>query len=80
MDSTRYFMSNAPSTNTAAPAQQPNAMRVRLTRHRLRRRRSRTAATLITGVSLAFGVAALRPAFATANTEPATTCAPIQPG
>ena len=39
----------------------PAELRPMLTRHRLRRRRHRTAASMLTGAALAFGVSALRP-------------------
>lgn len=39
----------------------PADLRPMLTRHRLRRRRHRTAASMLTGAALAFGVTALRP-------------------
>jgi hypothetical protein len=40
----------------------PAELRPVLTSHRLRRRRHRGAASLLTGAALAFGLAALRPA------------------
>jgi hypothetical protein len=45
----------------------PAELRPVLTRHRLRRRRHRSAATLLTGAALALGLAALRPAPASAS-------------
>ena len=42
-----------------------------ITRHRLRRQRRRKAATLLTGASIALGIAALRPPSASAH-APAT--------
>lgn len=54
----------------------PAELRPVLTRHRLRRRRHRSAATLLTGAALALGLAALRPApasaSATARAQPAS--------
>ena len=44
-----------------------------ITRHRLRRQRRRKAATLLTGASIAFGVAALRPPSASAQSGRAPT-------
>jgi hypothetical protein len=49
----------------------PQDIRPLITRHRLRRQRRRKAATLLTGASIAFGIAALRPSNASAH-APAT--------
>jgi len=46
----------------------PVELRPVLTRHRLRRRRHRSAASLLTGAALALGFAATRPASAGAAT------------
>jgi len=46
----------------------PVELRPVLTRHRLRRRRHRSAASLLTGAALALGLAAMRPAPAGAST------------
>ena len=45
----------------------PQDIRPLITRHRLRRQRRRKAATLLTGASIALGVAALRPPNASAQ-------------
>lgn len=45
----------------------PQDIRPLITRHRLRRQRRRKAATLLTGASIALGVAALRPSNAAAH-------------
>jgi len=50
----------------AAP-EYPQDIRPLITRHRLRRQRRRKAATLLTGASIAFGVAALRSPNASAH-------------
>ncbi len=50
----------------AAPGY-PQDVRPLITRHRLRRQRRRKAATLLTGASIALGVAALRPPNAAAH-------------
>lgn len=59
----------------------PADLRPILTRHRLRRRRHRSAASLLTGAALALGLAAIRPAPAgAATTQHATrTFAPARP-
>ncbi len=53
----------------------PQDIRPLITRHRLRRQRRRKAATLLTGASIALGVAALRPPNASAHS--AKSLAPI---
>ncbi len=53
----------------------PQDIRPLITRHRLRRQRRRKAATLLTGASIALGVAALRPPNASAHS--ARSLAPI---
>jgi hypothetical protein len=82
--STAYYRREVPDGNGVPEAWaggwETEAVRPRLTRHRLRRRRTRTAATLLTGASLALGLAALRPAFATADATARPVCAPTQPG
>ncbi len=45
----------------------PQDIRPLITRHRLRRQRRRKAATLLTGASIALGVASLRPPNASAH-------------
>lgn len=57
----------------AAPAvpEQPTDIRPLITRHRLRRQRRRKAATLLTGASIALGVAALRTPSASARSDTA---------
>jgi hypothetical protein len=54
----------------------PQDIRPLITRHRLRRQRRRKAATLLTGASIALGVAALRPSNAAAHSGAAAQ-API---
>jgi len=57
----------------------PAELRPVLTSHRLRRRRHRGAASLLTGAALALGCTALRPApagAATAAAAPAATASP----
>ena len=54
----------------------PQDIRPLITRHRLRRQRRRKAATLLTGASIALGVAALRPSNAAAHSGAASQ-API---
>lgn len=49
----------------------PQDVRPLITRHRLRRQRRRKAATLLTGASIALGVAALRPPNASAHSASA---------
>ena len=51
----------------------PQDIRPLITRHRLRRQRRRKAATLLTGASIALGVAALRPPNASAQSAAAST-------
>ena len=51
----------------------PQDIRPLITRHRLRRQRRRKAATLLTGASIALGVAALRPPSASAHAPAAHT-------
>ncbi len=57
------FAVSAPSLSRRFPELElyPADLRPMLTRHRLRRRRHRTAASMLTGAALAFGVSALRP-------------------
>jgi hypothetical protein len=50
----------------------PQDIRPLITRHRLRRQRRRKAATLLTGASIALGVAALRPSNAAAHSGAAS--------
>lgn len=59
-----------PYTTPATP-EHPQDIRPLITRHRLRRQRRRKAATLLTGASIALGVAALRTPSASAHTEKA---------
>ena len=56
----------------AAP-EYPKDIRPLITRHRLRRQRRRKAATLLTGASIALGVAALRTPTASAHSTKALT-------
>lgn len=56
----------------AAP-DHPEDIRPLITRHRLRKQRRRKAATLLTGASIALGVAALRTPSASANSKPTAT-------
>lgn len=58
-----------------ATASHPQDIRPLITRHRLRKQRRRKAATLLTGASIALGVAALRPPSASAQ----STRAPAVP-
>lgn len=51
----------------------PQDIRPLITRHRLRRQRRRKAATLLTGASIALGVAALRPPNASAQSGKSPT-------
>lgn len=51
----------------------PQDIRPLITRHRLRRQRRRKAATLLTGASIALGVAALRPPNASAHSASSPT-------
>jgi hypothetical protein len=55
-----------PSQAYAAP-EYPQDIRPLITRHRLRRQRRRKAATLLTGASIALGIAALRSPNASAH-------------
>jgi len=55
------FKSLPSSGRFAASELYPAELRPMLTRHRLRRRRHRTAASMLTGAALAFGISALRP-------------------
>lgn len=55
------------STESHAAPERPQDIRPLITRHRLRRQRRRKAATLLTGASIALGVAALRPPSASAQ-------------
>lgn len=59
----------------AAESEYPQDIRPLITRHRLRRQRRRKAATLLTGASIALGVAALRTPTASAHSTNAS--API---
>jgi hypothetical protein len=52
----------------------PIELRPVLTRHRLRRRRHRSAASLLTGAALALGLAASRPIPAGASAARQATC------
>ena len=56
---------------TPAAPELPKDIRPLITRHRLRRQRRRKAATLLTGASIALGVAALRTPSASAHSEKA---------
>ena len=56
---------------TAAASEYPTDIRPLITRHRLRRQRRRKAATLLTGASIALGVAALRTPSASAQSDKA---------
>jgi len=51
----------------------PQDIRPLITRHRLRRQRRRKAATLLTGASIALGIAALRPPNASAHAPASQT-------
>jgi hypothetical protein len=59
--------------DTQATTHYPQDIRPLITRHRLRRQRRRKAATLLTGASIALGVAALRPPNAAAHSAAAPT-------
>lgn len=61
-----------PYTAPASP-EHPADIRPLITRHRLRRQRRRKAATLLTGASIALGVAALRTPSASAHSDKALT-------
>ena len=69
-----YSRQLQPSTAPALP-ELPTDIRPLITRHRLRRQRRRKAATLLTGASIALGVAALRTPSAAARSD--TALAPI---
>lgn len=58
----------------------PIDIRPLITRHRLRKRRQRKAAGLLTGASIALGVAALRSPPAIAQSRPAAAPACVAPG
>lgn len=68
-----YSMSGHPVSGPLLPgfapdsAPYPQDIRPLITRHRLRRQRRRKAATLLTGASIAFGVAAFRTPSASAD-------------
>ena len=59
-----------PDATVEAP-EYPTDIRPLITRHRLRRQRRRKAATLLTGASIALGVAALRTPSASAQSDKA---------
>lgn len=69
-----------PSSRTFSASElYPADLRPMLTRHRLRRRRHRTAASMLTGAALAFGVSALRPWSAFTPGSPASARGPTNP-
>lgn len=61
------YRAAAPQHAGSATAGYSQDIRPLITRHRLRKQRKRKAATLLTGASIAFGVAALRPPSASAQ-------------
>lgn len=63
----------AHARQTYADSAYPNDIRPLITRHRLRRQRRRKAATLLTGASIALGVAALRTPSASAESPKVST-------
>jgi hypothetical protein len=66
-----------------AAAEYPQDVRPLITRHRLRRRRRRRAATLLTGASIALGVAAMHTPSAAAHApaaHPTVASAQLRPG
>jgi len=65
-----YAQQLQPHAVLAAPVH-PADIRPLITRHRLRRQRRRKAATLLTGASIALGVAALRTPSASARSDSA---------
>lgn len=77
---TPFGLGHLPSSRTFAASElYPAELRPMLTRHRLRRRRHRTAASMLTGAALAFGVSALRPWSALTPGSPASVRGPTDP-
>ena len=81
------YASQVHSTRSAqayAAPEYPQDIRPLITRHKLRRRRRRKAATLLTGASIALGIAALRtPSASAAHTGSAhvpVTSTHLRPG
>jgi hypothetical protein len=72
---TRHSPARSYTNDPYEAPEYPKDIRPLITRHRLRRQRRRKAATLLTGASIALGVAALRTPSASAHST--TASAPV---